>query len=890
MRPLVSWLQGVAWLQPLAWLRRLRGRETEWREELDSHQTFREVWNREQGLPPEAARALARKQFGGSLRALEAVRAVHVAAWRDSLLQDCRYALRGFRKSPAFSGVAMATIALGIGASTAVFSVVDPLLFRSLPYPKDDRLVSVGFLGPVDDNEFNVVSSYLDWRRLQTPFQSLTSMRPGAQCDFETPEAPRRVTCYAVEANFLRTLGVAPAIGRDFKPEDDRPGAPTVVLLSHALWSSAFGGNAAVLGRTFTLDEEPVRIVGVLPKGFEMPQGGDIEVMLPERLDASQPRSANSSSFLRTFARLRDGVSISQAQDAMHPLFEQSVRADVPAELRSEVRLVVRSLRDRQIHDVKLASWMLLGVVLALLLLACANVANLLLARAAARRREMAMRAAIGAGRGRLVRQMLTESLLLAWAGGAAGCAIGWLLVRLFVRLAPGGMLRLEQARMDVRVLAFAVAATVGAALLFGMAPALEQARSEALKPGAALAGWHSVGPPRMWVRRFLIVSQVAISLILLTGASLFVRSLWNLQNQPLGFSTQRLVTASFTLKRQRYRPAEVQAAFFNQLEERLKQIPGGGDFAIADSIPPRGSMGRPYSNMSIVGRSPLASNGGMVAFRWVSPGYFRTMSIAILAGREFQEGERATGESPVILSASLARRMFGNENPAGHQVVLEADGRGFPIVGVAADARNNGIAGPAEPEYYRLRMANSAQLGRSGVALFRTSLDPATLSRWIRREFAALDPTLPVALQTMEDRVDRFRDRPRFIAAVVAGFAALGLVLAAAGLYGVLSFLVAQQTREIGVRMALGARPRDIGLGVQLRAGAWIATGVIVGTAGSLALARTVRGLLFEVSPEDPVEMLAPVLVLCAAGALAAWLPSRRAARVDPVFALRCE
>jgi predicted permease len=790
----------------------------------------------------------------------------------------------------------MATIALGIGASVAVFSVVDPLLFRGLPYPKDDRLVSVGFLGPVDDNEFNVVSSYLDWRRLQSPFLSLTSMRPGAQCDFETPDAPRRITCYAVEANFLRTFGVAPAIGRDFKPEDDQPGAPTVVMLSHAMWLSAFGGDARVLGRTITLDEEQVRIIGVLPKDFEMPQLGDVEILLPERLDAGQPRSANSSSFLRTFARLRDGVSISQAQDAMRTLFEQSLRADVPAGLRSEVRLVVRSLRDRQIHDVKLASWMLFGVVLALLLLACANVANLLLARAAARRRELAMRAAIGAGRGRLVRQMLTESLLLSGAGGAAGCAIGWMLVRLFVRLSPGGMLRMEQARMDVRVLLFAVAATVGAALLFGIAPALERPRpgalrlDGALRLNAALAGWHSAGPPRMLVRRFLIVSQVAISLILLTGAGLFVRSLWKLQNQPLGFSTRRLVTASFTLKRQRYRPAEAQAAFFTQLEERLKQIPGGGGFAISDSIPPRGSMGRPYSNMGIVGRPPLASNGGLVVFRWVSPGYFQTMGMPILSGRAFQEGERAAGESPVILSASLARRMFGNESPIGHQVVLDADGRGFPIVGVAADAKNNGIAGPAEPEYYRLRMANSAQLGRSGVALFRTSLDAATLSRWIRREFAALDPTLPVVLQTMEERVDRFRDRPRFIAAVVAGLAALGLVLAAAGLYGVLSFLVAQQTREIGVRMALGARPRDIGLGVHLRAGALVATGVMVGTAGSLALARTVRGLLFEVSPEDPVSLLAPVLALAAAGVLAAWLPSRRAARVDPVVALRGE
>jgi putative ABC transport system permease protein len=866
------------------WLRRRRRREFEWREELDTHQALREEWHRVQGVDSAAARALARKQFGGSLRALEAVRAVHIARWWESLLQDCRYALRGFRKSPAFSAIAVATIAIGIGASTAVFSVVDPLLFRSLPYPQDGQLVSVGFFGPVDNNEFNVVSSYLDWRRLQTPFQSLTSMQPASNCDLQAGDTPRRISCYFVEANFLRTFGLAPALGRDFSPDDDRPGAPTVVLLSHALWSTAFGSDPRVLGHTIVLDEQPARIVGVLPKGFEMPQLGDADVLLPERLDASRPRSENSSAFLRTFARLRDGVSIEQARQAMLPLYNESLRADVPAELRSEVRLVVRSLRDRQIHEVKLASWMLLGAVLALLLLACANVANLLLARVAARRRELALRAAIGAGRGRLVRQMLTESLLLGLSGGTAGCALGWGLVRLFVHLSPEGMLRMDQAKVDLRVLGFTVAATVAAALLFGLAPALEQPRAE------ALAGWRSIGPARMFLRRFLIVAQVAISLILLSGASLFVRSLWKLEEQPLGFRSEHLVTASFTLRRQRYQPAAAQSAFFDELEERLRRIPGGGPFALTDSIPPRGSLGRPYSNIGIAGHAPVAPNGGMVAFRWVSPGYFRAMGIPILSGRAFLESERSSGDSPVILSATLARRLFGDQSPLGQRLVLDGDGHAFPIVGVAADAKNGGVAEPPGPEYYRLRMARSDRLGRGGVAVFRTSLDPATLSRWVRREFAALDPTLPVEMQTMEERVDRYRQRPRFIAALVAGFASLGLLLAAVGLYGLLAFLVAQRTREIGVRMALGARPRDVALRVQWQAGAWISVGMAAGVAGSLALSGAIRGLLFEVSPADPISLAVPAVTLCAVGALAAWLPSRRAAQVDPVVALRCE
>jgi putative ABC transport system permease protein len=869
----------------IQWLRRRVRREAEWREEIETHLEFRERWHREHGASPEQAGPLARRQFGNRLRTFEKVREIHVAVWLDILLQDARHAARGFRRSPAFTLVAVLTVAIGVGAATAVFSVVDPLLFRSLPYPSDRQLVSVGFLGPIDNVELNVASSYFDWRLEQRPFQSITAMRPRLNCDLLVGETPQSLSCFGVEANFLPTLGIAPVLGRGFTADDDRPHSPAVALISNGLWRRDFGGNPKVLDRIVTLEEAPVRIVGVLPKDFEMPQLGDADILLPAHLDESLPHAVNSGVFLRTFARLREGVTIDQAKEQMRPLFEESLRKDVPAGLRSEVHLVVRSLRDRQIHDVKAASWMLLGAVLALLLVASTNVANLLLSRAAARRWELAVRAAIGAGRGRLVRQSLIESLMLGIGGGLAGCGLAWGLLRVFLHLAPEGLLRPDRTAIDTRVLAFALAISIGATLLFGIAPALEKPRAE------TLAGRRSMGPARTLFRRVLIAAQVAISLMLLSGASLFLRSLWKLENHPLGFQAKHLVTASFTLRHSRYQQAAERLAFVNELEQRLRSIPGAGSFALSDSVPPGGgAMGRPYSNLRIAGRPPLARNGGMVLFRWVTPGYFRTMQIPILSGRAFEERGRASGPSPVILSASLARRMFGNEDPVGQQVELDADGRWSPVVGVAGDAKNNGLTEAGDPEYYRLRMKDAAQFGRSAVALFRTNLDAATLARWIRKQVASLDPALPVTVETMRDRVEKLQDRPRFVAGLVSIFAATALLLAAVGLFGVLSFLVTQRTREIGVRMAVGARPADIALQIQKQAGVWTGLGLAAGLAGSLALARTVRGLLFEVSPTDPRSLAAAVAVLVAVAALAAWLPARRAARIDPVVALRCE
>jgi putative ABC transport system permease protein len=776
----------------------------------------------------------------------------------------------------------IATLALGIGACTAVFSMVDRLLFRSLPYPRAGQLVSVGINGPIDANEFMIGHTYADWRHKPTPFESLTSMLPAAQCNLGNQNAVR-IHCIAVEYNFLRTLGIAPLLGRDFSREDDLPNAPRVGLISYGLWEGRFGGRAEVLGQTVQLDDQPVRIAGVLPRTFEMPQMGEADILVPEQLDETVLRRVATGAFLRCFARLRDGLTIEQARDAMRPLFDEAIH-DAPPELRKEIHPALRSLRDQQTQSVRLASWMLLGVVLALLLISCSNAANLLLARAVARRRQMAMRSALGAGKFRLIQSSLIESLLFALCGGAAGCLLGFFMLRILTALSPGAILRLNQAAIDGRALLFTLFASAFAAVLFGLLPALEAPRAE------SLLAWHSIGNRGFTTRHLLVMFQIAMSLVLLAGATLFSRSLAKLESQPLGMDPERVVTGAFVLGSHRYQEPVAQAAFYRQLEARLSAaMPGIAAVALSDSLPPVGEMhSRPFSTLRIAGRPPVAREGGIVGYRDVTPAYFEALRIHIAAGRAFNESDRNAIAAPLILSASLAQKLFRNENPIGQQMAVDGHALWAPVVGVAADVKNDGLAGAPTPEYYRVRTWNSGQLGRSAIAIFRTSLPRDGMSRWLRHEFAAMDPTLPVKIEFMDERVSGLANQSRFITLVVAMFAAFGLLLAAVGLYGVLSFLVGQQTREIGVRMALGATPLNVAVLTLRVAACWTALGALLGLACALLLGRLLRGLLFGVSPQDPLAFAVALAALLITAALAVSLPTARAARVDPAICLR--
>jgi predicted permease len=836
-------------------------------------------------MSPKEARYATLRSFGGVEQVKEDCRDAWGVRFIESLLQDLRFGLRLLAKNPGFTAVAVITLALGIGATTAVFSVVDRLLFRSLPYPEADRLVSLSWMTPLDPNEFMLSYDYVDWRAAQTPFESMTSWNGVADCDL-TEQNPVRMVCAQVESSFLTTFGIQPLLGRNFTPDENRPNAPKVALLSYGLWKSRFGSDPGAVGRTFSLDGQPTRIIGVLPADFELPSLASANVLVPELFtDAELSPRHDTAHLIHVFARLKPGITPAQAQGALEPLFQQSLQGVSP-QFRKDVHLRVQLLRERQIHDSKLAAWILLAAVFAVLLIACANVANLLLARAALRQREVALRGALGAGRPRLIRQQLTESILLGLIGGAMGCVLADLMLRGFLAIAPEGIPRLQQATLDLRVLLFTLAVSLLSGALFGLAPVLHLPSAEALTGRQVVAGGRS------WFRQLLVVAQVAISLVLLAGASLLLRSLWKLQNDPMGIETSHVVTASLVLGQQRYPRPEQQVAFFDELEQRLQRLPGVTALAMSDSLPPGGPLfTMVYGMIQVRGRERyMEGTGGSVAYRTITPGYFSALNIPILRGRGFREEDRNPNAHTIVLSQSLAKKLFGTTDALGQQLQFGSIGPWYAVVGVVADVKNGGLAAAPDPEYYVARTHSPDHALRGSSVLVRTSLSARATAPWLRSEIAALDPTLPVTIETMDQRVGKLAQKPRFNAALLSLFAGRGLLLAVVGIYGVVSFLVTQRTQEIGVRMALGATPGDILRLVSGRSMRPVLVGVLLGLVCAMAASRLLTTLLFEVRPDDPLTFAAVALLLVATSLLATYLPARRATKVDPMVALRYE
>jgi predicted permease len=802
------------------------------------------------------------------------------------LWQDIRYGLRMMVKNPGFTAVAVLTLALGIGATSAVFSVVDRILFRNLPYPQDNRLVSFGLLAPIERDEFMLGSSYVDFRKEPGPFEEVTSMNPGTfGCDL-TEQEGIRLSCAAVEQTFLPTFGIRPVLGRNFSLDEDRPNAPRVALLSYSLWKSRFGGDPRVLDRTFSVDAVATRIIGVLPSTFEMPTLSVVDILVPQALDEARQRRANPGAVLRTFARLKPDLDGPKAIAALQPWTEKMV-ASAPPQFRKEIRLSVRTLRDRQIQDVRRASWLLLGAVLAFLLVACTNVANLLLARASSRQHEVAVRAALGAGKGRLIRQTLTESVLLGVFGAVAGSWFASSLLHLFISIAPQGIPRLDQARLDVRAVIFTLGITLISTLLFGLAPALQ---FPALN---VVLGKDVRATPRNFLRQTLVAAQIAISLILLAGAGLMLRSLWNLQNVRLGMQTEKVLIEEVSLAPYRYPTREKQLAFFADLESRVNRLPGIMAVALTDSLPPFGRMRSTILAAIEVAGGPLfnESAGGSVAWRAVSPGYFLALDIPMIQGRAFQQNDLLAEENPIILSETLARKLFPSANPIGQLLRLfRTSGPWRTVVGIAADVKNDGLATPAGPEFYLPWKNDPAEFLNAGYLVVRTRMNAKAVGAWMRAETSGLDSVLPVTIEAMNQRVSKLTARPRFDAMLLSLFAGMGVLLAAMGIYGVVRFLVEQRTREIGVRIALGATAQSILKMVLANIVRWTMLGLGLGLFGAWASTRLLQSLLFEVRAHDPALFGMTLVLLVAIVFVAAWIPARRATRVDPIVALRYE
>ena len=843
------------------------------------------------GLSVSEARRQALVEFGGMERAREECNEQRPGWWTDTVAQDVRYALRGFRRDPIFTIVVIATLAVGIGATTAVFSVVDRILFRSLPYGHGDRLVSVGMVHSLEKQEFMMGSFFFDWRDNQKPFESMAiqGTMPHA-CDL-VENNPVQLECLFFDAKFLPLLGVSPVLGRNFLPEEDRPNGPRIVIISYGLWQGHYNLDPGIVGRLIDVEGSPARVVGVLPKDFQFPTLQSADVIFPMALDRAAQATANGGfgTPMRTLARLRPGVSISQAKLEMEPLFEHTRDIVIPPGVRKDVHLSIRSLRDRETEDVQLAAWILLCSVLAVLSIACANVASLMMAKGEARERELAVRSALGASRARLIRQRLTETTLLSLFGAAVGLALAAGLLRVFLDLAPTGIPFLERAGLDFRIALFTVLLSLVCGELFGLLPALQRPHAIALAARAAKTFKSTV------LRRSLVVGQIAVSMVLLSGAALLLRSFQNIEKQRLGMQTGGVFTVRIALPWFRYKTGQKQMDFYLQAEAAIRRLPGIRAVGISDSVPPGGWQGGSRSSDLVVEGKPKPEQGPgePLAVRTVTPDYFQSLNIPIARGRNFTEADRRSKESLMIISRLLAARLFPGEDPIGRRVHSSYGNAAawYTVVGVAENVKNGGLVEPDAPEIYYLRRSAAENWdGRAPLLIVDSALSTEATVRWVRSQIAQLDPTVPVATETLNEQVSKLADRPRFETALLGFFAFCGLLMAVIGLYGVISFVATQRTQEIGVRMALGATRLDIlrlisGEGVRL-----IVAGGAIGLAASVATAQLFKSLLYEVTPHDPVMYAVAIFLLVLVALAATLIPAWAAMKVEPTVALRYE
>ncbi|MGI9182538.1 MAG: ABC transporter permease [Longimicrobiaceae bacterium] len=806
-----------------------------------------------------------------------------------TLLQDLRYSARGLSKAPGFTALVVLTLALGIGANTAIFSVVNALLLRPLPYAEADRLVRLFQTFPTPDGRGTGSVSppnFRDWREQNRSFEELTAYT-GGNVNLQGVDTPERLSSVAATANLFSVLGVQPQLGRGFAAGEDELGVAPVVVLSDGLWRRRFGADPALIGQTILLDGQQHTVIGVMPPDFRFPAGsGRTEVWVPLQLPP-QALESRGSNWMTVMGRLRPGVSLEAAQAEMSGIARR-LEEQYP-EIQEGRGVLLRPVREVVIGDVRPRLLMLLGAAGFVLLIACANAANLLLARSTARRREIAVRTALGATRGRVVQQFLAEALLLALGGAVVGLLLARQTVAAVVALAGQSLPRAGEISFDAGVFAFLLLATLVSAVAFGLVPALRATGArlhEDLKEGGVKA---SGGRGGVRFRGALVVAQIALSLVLLVGAGLLMRTFGALLGTETGMQTDNVLTMSIAIPPQRYPEGDMVERFHAQVRERVQALPGVRAAGWTSNLPLQ-SWGM-NGWFEIPGRpEPVNSSEQPFAeFRLVSPGYFAALGIPVVRGRDLspQDGP----ESPVVLiNRTLSDRYFPNEDPVGRRIVL--NNVELEIVGVMADVRQAELALAPLGELYLPYDVFAGQFGLPSYTLVvSTQVPPTTLTGAVRGAIRSVDPEQPVYnVQTMQQVVrGSISDRQLYLW-LLGTFAGIALLLAAAGIYGVISHSVTQRTREIGIRMALGAGAGTV-LGLVVRHGATLALlGLVIGVSAAFALTRLLQGLLYGVSATDPLTFAAVGVLLTSVAMLASYLPARRATRVDPMIALRAE
>jgi predicted permease len=840
------------------------------------------------GLSPEAARRAALIETGGREQVKERVRDVRRGALLEAIVRDVRFALRMLRRSPGFAVVAVLTLALGIGATTAIFSTVHGVLLRPLPYPDAERLSVLWLNNEREQIERDVTSfpTYLAWR--EAPAYEAMAGFTGTTGSFTGDGDAEQYAGAWVTGEFFRVLGVRPHAGLALGDEHARAGGDQVVVLSHGLWTRRYGADPGVIGRSVVINGTTREVVGVMPRGFAYPDAAEFWLPIAPDAEGWQQMTQSQSLWLSVIGRLRPDASLTQASAQLNAIMGP-VGEEVPFLAGSGV--LVEPLRDTIVGNVRPALLLLLGAVAFVLLIACVNVANLLLARGAGRRRELAVRSALGASGGRLARQALAESLVLSAIGGAAGLILGIGGTALLVAASPADLPRLEGVRVDGTVVAFALLLTVLTGLIFGLAPAF-QARSAGLAATLREGDRGAAGERLTRTRRLLVTAEVALALVLLVGAGLLVRSFTALQNVAPGFHTERVLSFRVSTPTARYPETDHVRQFHAELIERLNALPGVESAATVTTL----LLSR-LPNMSPVtleGMPPPSDDELVTAVTndFAHPAFFEAMGMPLVGGRGFEAADVSGGPQVAIVNEAFVRRFMPGEDPIGRRFTRSdpqnPDAVWQTIVGVVADARRSGLAEPVRPGAFR---PTTQVQPRSMEVLVRTAGPPLALAGPVRGVLRELDPDMALAqLGTVDAALAEAIAARRFVTLLLGGFALLALTLAAIGIYGVLAYLVGRRTRELGIRMALGAN-RGTVLGLVFRQSMLhVLPGVALGAFGALALTRLLQSQLYGVAPTDPVTFLAVTALLVAIALFATWIPARRAVRVDPVQALRQE